>query len=143
MTALIQQQAIADFILHTNAGTPRVEFIPALAQLVARGQPSIKVFMVGADFGASLGAFVQLLEAARDAGVVTLVHCEDGALLAAAGWPALAEDGVIDGPIAELVVSNIISTWPPSTAVRAWSEPLCGTCTMFTPAIDLKSSPAM
>jgi dihydropyrimidinase len=84
MTALIQQQAIADFILHTNAGTPRVEFIPALAQLVARGQPSIKVFMVGADFGASLGAFVQLLEAARDAGVVTLVHCEDGALLAAA-----------------------------------------------------------
>ena len=84
MTALIQHQAIADFILHTNAGTPRVEFIPSLATLVARGQPSIKVFMVGADFGASLGAFVQLLEAARDAGVVTLVHCEDGALLAAA-----------------------------------------------------------
>jgi dihydropyrimidinase len=84
MSALVQQQAIADFILHTNAGNPRVEFIPSLATLVARGQPSIKVFMVGADFGAYLGAFVQLLEAARDAGVVTLVHCEDGALLAAA-----------------------------------------------------------
>jgi dihydropyrimidinase len=84
MSALVQQQAIADFILHTNAGNPRIEFIPSLATLAARGQPSIKVFMVGADFGTYLGAFVQLLEAARDAGVVTLVHCEDGALLAAA-----------------------------------------------------------
>jgi len=91
MTALVQQQAIADFILHTNAGTPRAEFIPSLPTLVARGQPSIKVFMVGADFGASLGAFVQLLEAARDAGVVTLVHCEDGALLAAAVRRLVAE----------------------------------------------------
>jgi dihydropyrimidinase len=84
MAALVQQQAIADVFLHTSVGTPRVEFIPSLAALVARGQPSIKVFMVGADFGAHLGAFIQLLEAARDAGVVTLVHCEDGALLAAA-----------------------------------------------------------
>lgn len=84
MAALVREQAIADIILHTVVGTPRAEFAPYLQQLVARGQPSIKVFMVGADFSASLPAFIQLLEAARDAGVVTLVHCEDGALLAAA-----------------------------------------------------------
>ncbi|HEX6942340.1 MAG TPA: amidohydrolase family protein [Gemmatimonadaceae bacterium] len=113
MTTLIQQQAIADFILHTNAGTPRAEFLPALAQLVARGQPSIKVFMVGADFGASLGAFVQLLEAARDAGVVTLVHCEDGALLAAAvrrltaeGRTSLANYGESRPVVAEVVATQ-------------------------------------
>jgi len=92
MTALIQQQAIADFILHSNAGNPRAEFLPFLPELVARGQPSIKVFMVGADFGTYIGAFVQLLEAARDAGVVTLVHCEDGALLAAAVRRLTAEN---------------------------------------------------
>lgn len=91
MAALIQQQAIADFILHTNVGNPRAEFLPFLPELVARGQPSIKVFMVGADFGTYLGAFVQLLEAARDAGAVTLVHCEDGALLAAAARRLTAE----------------------------------------------------
>jgi dihydropyrimidinase len=84
MRGLIEQQAIADFILHTMAGTPRREFIPSLPVLVARGQPSIKVFMVAADFGAHIPAFIELLEAAREAGVVTLVHCEDGALLAAA-----------------------------------------------------------
>ena len=42
-----------------------------------------------------------------------------------------------------LMASNIMSTWLPSTAVRAWSLPLCGTCTMFTPAMYLNSSPAM
>jgi len=113
MTALIHQQAIADFILHTNAGTPRAEFIPALATLVARGQPSIKVFMVGADFGTHIGAFVQVLEAARDAGVVTLVHCEDGALLAAAvrrltsqGRTSLANYGESRPVIAEVAATQ-------------------------------------
>jgi dihydropyrimidinase len=113
MTALIQQQAIADFILHTNAGNPRVEFIPFLPELVARGQPSIKVFMVGADFGTYLGAFVQLLEAARDAGVVTLVHCEDGALLAAAvrrltteGRTSLANYGESRPVVAEVAATQ-------------------------------------
>lgn len=84
MEALIREQAIADLILHTVITPPRTEVIDQLAMLVARGQPSVKVFMVGADFGASVPALLQLLEAARDAGVVTLVHCEDGAILAAA-----------------------------------------------------------
>jgi dihydropyrimidinase len=113
MTALVQQQAIADIFLHTYAGMPRAEFIPSLATLVARGQPSIKVFMVGADFGSSLGAFVQLLEAARDAGIVTLVHCEDGALLAAAvrrlaaqGRTSLANYGESRPLIAEVAATQ-------------------------------------
>lgn len=113
MAALVQQQAIADVFLHTSAGTPRVEFIPSLAALVSRGQPSIKVFMVGADFGAHLGAFIQLLEAARDAGVVTLVHCEDGALLAAAvrrlvaqGRTTLASYGESRPVVAEVVATQ-------------------------------------
>jgi dihydropyrimidinase len=111
--ALVKQQAIADVILHTAAGTPRIEFIPSLAALVARGQPSIKVFMVGADFGAHLGAFVQLLEAARHAGVVTLVHCEDGALLAAAvrrltaeGRTSLANYGESRPVVAEVAATQ-------------------------------------
>lgn len=113
MTALIQQQSIADFILHTNVGNPRAEFLPFLPELVARGQPSIKVFMVGADFVTYLGAFVQLLEVARDAGVVTLVHCEDGALLAAAvrrltaeGRTSLANYGDSRPVIAEVAATQ-------------------------------------
>src|SRR5262249_51327248 len=43
-----------------------------------------KVFMVREDFHAHTAALIEQLEAARAAGVVTLFHCEDGALLAAA-----------------------------------------------------------
>lgn len=84
MESLVRSQAIADVFLHTVVGTPRPGFAVHLAALASRGQPSIKVFMASADFGASMPAFIALLEAAREAGVVTMVHCEDGALLAAA-----------------------------------------------------------
>lgn len=140
MTALIQQQAIADFILHTNAGNPRAEFLPFLPEIVARGQPSIKVFMVGADFGTYLGAFVQLLEAARDAGVVTLVHCEDGALLAAAvrrltaqGRTSLANYGASRPVIAEVAATQQAmllceSTRAPMHVVHLSSARALGAC---------------
>ena len=38
---------------------------------------------------------------------------------------------------------DLMRDFAPITAARAWSLPLCGTCTMSTPAIDLNSSPAM
>ena len=41
------------------------------------------------------------------------------------------------------MASNIISSWPPSTSVRAPALPLYGMCTMDTPAIALNNSPAM
>jgi hypothetical protein len=39
--------------------------------------------------------------------------------------------------------SNIRSTWPPRTSVRAPELPLYGMCRIETPAIALNSSPAM
>jgi len=55
-----------------------------MGALSAHGQPSFKIFMTRADFGAHLAEVVAVLEAAREAGVLVMVHCEDGALLAAA-----------------------------------------------------------
>ena len=54
-----------------------------MTDLAARGQPSHKVFMTRGDFGEHRTALIGVLEAARDAGVVTLMHCEDGSMLAA------------------------------------------------------------
>jgi dihydropyrimidinase len=84
LAGVVRAEAIADVILHATTWPPTPELralIPALAQ---RGQPSFKVYMTRADFGAHIAEFIRLLEAARDAGVVTLIHCEDGALLSAA-----------------------------------------------------------
>ena len=80
----VSAEAVTDVILHTVARPPGPEAVAALPSLVRQGQPSLKVYMTAPDFHALVPAFLEMLEAARDAGVVTLVHCEDGALLAAA-----------------------------------------------------------
>lgn len=84
MAATVGADAIADVILHASVWPPTPEFIASLPEVVAKGQPSIKLYMVRTDFGAQMANVIALLEAARDAGIVTMIHCEDGALLAAA-----------------------------------------------------------
>lgn len=84
LAALVRTEAIADVFLHATAWPPTPELRAAMPALAQRGQPSFKVYMTRADFGTHLAEFIRTLEAARDAGVVTLIHCEDAALLAAA-----------------------------------------------------------
>ncbi len=91
MSAAVRAAAIADVILHSAVWPPDADLIAALPQLVQRGQPSIKFFMVRTDFGAQMEWVIKTLEAARDVGVVTMLHCEDGALLAAAVRTLTAE----------------------------------------------------
>ena len=81
--AEVSRSAIGDVFFHGFTWPPTPEFAELMPELAARGQPSHKIFMTRRDFGASRGALIELLEAARDAGVVTLMHCEDGAMLAA------------------------------------------------------------
>ena len=84
MAARVKAEAIADVILHPSVWPPSTDTIAAMKTIADAGQPSFKIFLTRADFGARLPLLIQQLEAARDAGVVTLMHCEDGALLAAA-----------------------------------------------------------
>ena len=84
MHARVRAEAICDVILHPSAWPPSPDTAAAMKAIADAGQPSFKIFMTRADFGARLPLVIQQLEAARDAGVVTLMHCEDGALLAAA-----------------------------------------------------------
>ncbi|HSG07888.1 MAG TPA: amidohydrolase family protein [Longimicrobiales bacterium] len=80
----VRTDAIADVILHASVWPPTADVAAQMGALAAHGQPSFKIFMTRADFGAHLSEVIGLLEAARDAGVLVMVHCEDGALLAAA-----------------------------------------------------------
>ena len=84
MGATVQAEAIADVILHSSVWPPNDALLDALPSLVERGQPSIKFYMVRPDFGAQMEQVIKTLEAARALGIVTMVHCEDGALLNAA-----------------------------------------------------------
>ncbi len=79
--ALIRQQAIADVILHTTVTDP-ANALPQMEGLAVRGQPSIKIFMNFEFFDPNAATFLQLLEAAGNAGVLTMVHAEDASVLA-------------------------------------------------------------
>lgn len=79
--AEVSERAIGDVFFHARTWPPTPEFAAMMPELAALGQPSHKVFMTGRDFGTQRTAFIEVLEAARDAGVVTLMHCEDTAIL--------------------------------------------------------------
>jgi dihydropyrimidinase len=91
LTARVRTEGMADVFLHALTWPPGPELRAALPALATRGQPSIKLFMARPDFAAHLDELILSLEAAREAGVVTLIHCEDGALLAAAARRLQAE----------------------------------------------------
>ena len=78
----VPRSAIGDVFFHASSWPPTPEFAAMMPELAARGQPSHKIFMTRGDFGEHRRTVIDVLEAARDAGVVTLMHCEDGAILA-------------------------------------------------------------
>ncbi len=80
--AEVPRTAVGDVFFHVAAWPPTPAFAEMMPDLATRGQPSHKVFMTRRDFGAHRDALIHVLESARDAGVVTLMHCEDAAILA-------------------------------------------------------------
>ena len=82
--AHVSDAAVGDVFFHAAAWPPTPEFADMLPDLAARGQPSHKIFMTRRDFGAHRSPLIDVLEAAREAGVVTLMHCEDAAILSSA-----------------------------------------------------------
>jgi dihydropyrimidinase len=112
MEATVGREAIADVILHASVWPPTPELIAALPDLAAKGQPSIKFFMVRTDWGANLEMVIKTLEAARDAGVVTMIHCEDGALLAAAvrRLTAAGKTSLANYPESRPVIAEVAAT---------------------------------
>ena len=111
--------------------------MPALA---ARGQPSLKIYMVRRDFPERVPDVIRLLEAARDAGVVTMIHCEDQRLidaasrrLAAQGSTSLRHYGesrpvVSEVAATELAVSLCESTGAPMQVVHLSSARALEVC---------------
>ncbi len=82
--------------------------------------------MMRPDFGARLPDLIRQLEAARDAGVVTMVHCEDSALLAAAARRLEAEGRVSLSNYAESrpVIAEIAATQQAAALCESIGAPL-------------------
>lgn len=79
--AAAERDGVIDFAFHpvlTDPATQPIEEIPLLAEL---GHTTLKYFMSFGGFLTQPGPYVRAMRAAREAGMPTLIHCEDAALL--------------------------------------------------------------
>ena len=82
--ALIRDQALADVILHAGINDPATQQEQMSTLLAQTGQASVKIFMVNASFDANIRDYLATMDAAGRAGILTMVHTEDGPILARA-----------------------------------------------------------
>jgi len=82
--AAVRQEAIVDVLLHPVLTDPTEQHPTELADLAAAGQPTWKFFTSFGGFVADPAPYLAAMRLAAAHGLLTLVHCEDAAILAAA-----------------------------------------------------------
>jgi dihydropyrimidinase len=85
------REAAVDWFLHPILYQPGALPDGEIAALAERGHASIKMFLADPDLAADDRALLAAASAAKAAGSVTLLHCEDGAMLKEAGEKLIAE----------------------------------------------------
>jgi dihydropyrimidinase len=78
---LVRRQALADVILHPVLGEITPEVLDQIPALLAEGHNSIKFFMSMPGFDRQVGGFLEATERAAAAGLITMIHCEDHAMI--------------------------------------------------------------
>jgi dihydropyrimidinase len=104
-------EAAVDWFLHPILYQPGALPDGEIAALAGHGHASIKMFLADPDVAADEGALLAAASAAKAAGSVTLLHCEDGAMLKQAGEKLIAEGrgAVANFPDARPVAAEVAS----------------------------------
>ncbi|MDR7497892.1 MAG: dihydropyrimidinase [Armatimonadota bacterium] len=89
--AAARRDAVADYILHPVLMHPTDAALAEIPALAAEGHTSLKIFMVLDGFDGQVDAYLDAMRAAGRAGMLTLVHCEDGAVVRCACRELLAQ----------------------------------------------------
>ena len=124
--ALIGEQSIADVILHAGINDPPSQE-PQMATLADQtGQTSTKIFMVRADFDADVRGYMATMDAAGRAGILTMVHCEDGPILAraVAELTAAGRTSLEYFPDSRPVVGEVVATQRAVAMAEATGAPI-------------------
>ncbi len=77
----IDAQSIADVIFHPIVSDPAGANAETLEALAAAGQTTVKVFMVRPSFDQAVPGFMATLRAARDTGILMMIHAEDAGIV--------------------------------------------------------------
>lgn len=111
--------AAVDHVLHAVLLSPTPESLGELPGLAAEGHTSLKLFMMMPEFEAQIDDMLSAIRLAGRSGMLTLLHCEDGALVRFAGSELLAQDR---GSVANWALSR------PESAERAAVERAVAIC---------------
>ena len=86
----LARTATVDYVLHPVLIDPTAEALAELPQLATAGHTSLKLFMTTAQFERNADAMIEAVQLAGQNGMLTLIHCEDGALIRFANQQLLA-----------------------------------------------------
>jgi dihydropyrimidinase len=78
-TERVERESIADIVLHPILSVPHD--LKELVEIVEAGYRSIKIFMVSNRFVENESTYCEIIEEAGRLGLLTLLHCEDAAVL--------------------------------------------------------------
>jgi dihydropyrimidinase len=78
---LVRQTAAADVFLHPVLSSPSEPALEEVTRLLDAGYSSIKIFMPTPQFDAQATGFLEATRRAGASGLITMLHCEDFALV--------------------------------------------------------------
>ncbi len=88
--AAARDSAAVDYLLHPVMLGHMTGALAELPGLAREGHRSVKLFMTSAAFDQHADTMVEAVRVAGESGLLTLIHCEDGALIRFAGQQLLA-----------------------------------------------------
>jgi len=89
--ATAREQTIADLFLHPVLDQVTPQVLDEIPKLLDAGCNSIKVFTVLSNFDSQVHSYVEAIRRAGENGLITLIHCEDHALIEDATARLVAE----------------------------------------------------
>jgi dihydropyrimidinase len=89
--AVAGRQAAVDYVLHAVIANPSPEALDELPKLASGGHTSLKLFMVMPEFESRIDEMISAIKIAGQNGMLTLLHCEDGALVRFVGEELMAQ----------------------------------------------------
>lgn len=110
--SIASSQTITDLFLHPVIDHVSQKVIEEISQLLKTGCNSIKIFMVSPNFDPQISKYIEAIRCAGENNVITLLHCEDYALVENATNSLVAAGNCSLRYYAESrpVISEVVST---------------------------------
>ncbi len=124
--AVARSQTICDLFLHPVLGEATPAVLGEIPRLLAAGCNSIKYFMSPPGFDAQVPGYVEATRRAGASGLLTLVHCEDHAIMAdaAAQLHAAGRSSLRHYADSRPVISEVVATQRAVALAEATGAPV-------------------